>query len=109
VPPALVALRGSVGAMARRDPVDGAMLPAAARAMHACLPKYARAGVHHAWLVDVETRVVTAHRLQSGLWLTIGTYSAETEARIEPFEDVPLDVAQWWLPEGAAEGEREER
>jgi len=71
------------------------------------MPKYAKSGVLHAWLVDVETRVLTAHRLQSGLWLAIGTYSAETEARIEPFDAVPLNVAQWWLPAGAVEGERD--
>jgi hypothetical protein len=61
--------------------------------------------VLHAWLVDVETRVVTAHRLQSGLWLAIGTYSTEAEARIEPFDAVPLNVAQWWVPAGFAESE----
>jgi Uma2 family endonuclease len=73
------------------------------------IPKYARAGVLHAWLVDIETRVVTAHRLQAGLWLAIGTFSAETEARIEPFDIVPLNVAQWWIPNDATEGERDER
>jgi Uma2 family endonuclease len=73
------------------------------------MPKYAKAGVLHAWLVDIETRVVTAHRLQAGLWLAIGTYSAETEARIEPFDIVPLNVAQWWIPNDATEGERDER
>jgi integrase len=36
------------------------------------MSKYARSGVLHAWLVDVETRVVTAHRLQSGLWRSVG-------------------------------------
>lgn len=71
------------------------------------MPKYAKSGVLHAWLVDVETRVVTAHRLQSGLWLAIGTYSAETEARIEPFDAVPLNVTQWWLPADSAEGQRD--
>lgn len=69
------------------------------------MPKYAKCGVLHAWLVDVETRVVTAHRLQSGFWLAIGTYSTETEARIEPFDAVPINVAQWWLPAGPAESE----
>jgi hypothetical protein len=51
-------------------------------------------------------RTVTAHRLQSGLWLAIGTYSAEIEARIEPFDAVPLNVAQWWDPDGSMEDER---
>jgi hypothetical protein len=28
----------------------------------------------------------------------IGTYSDELEARIEPFDVVPLNVADWWPP-----------
>jgi hypothetical protein len=41
---------------------------------------------------------VTAQRLESARWVTLGIYSAETEARIEPFDTVPLDVASWWPP-----------
>jgi hypothetical protein len=29
-------------------------------------------------------------------WRIIGTYSDETEARIAPFDAVPLSVADWW-------------
>jgi hypothetical protein len=28
----------------------------------------------------------------------IGTYSDETEARIAPFDAVPLNVRDWWPP-----------
>jgi hypothetical protein len=28
----------------------------------------------------------------------MGAYSDETEARIEPFDVVPLNVADWWPP-----------
>jgi len=62
------------------------------------LPYYAKVGVAYAWVVDLEARVLTAHRLESGRWLTIGSYSDETEARIEPFDVVPLNVADWWPP-----------
>ena len=62
------------------------------------MPYYARVGVTYAWVVDLEARVVTAHRLESGAWRIIGTYSDETEARIEPFAVVPLNVADWWPP-----------
>lgn len=67
------------------------------------MPYYARVGVAYAWTVDVEARVLIAHRLESGAWRTIGTYSDDTEARIEPFDVVPLNVADWWppaMPEG---------
>jgi len=62
------------------------------------LPYYAKIGVAYAWLVDVEARTVTAQRLESARWVTLGVYSAETGARIEPFDTVPLDVASWWPP-----------
>jgi hypothetical protein len=42
--------------------------------------------------------VLTAHRSQSSVWHIIGTYSDETEARIEPFDVIPLNVADWWPP-----------
>ena len=61
-------------------------------------PYYAKVGVAYAWLIDLEARVLTAQRLESGRWLTLGVYTDETEARIEPFDVVPLDVADWWPP-----------
>lgn len=60
-------------------------------------PYYARIGVPHHWIVDRETRTVTAYRLESGKWLELGVYGDERDARIEPFEEVPLDVTAWWL------------
>jgi Uma2 family endonuclease len=62
------------------------------------LPYYAKVGVSYLWLADLDARVVTAHRLESGRWLALGVFSDETEARIEPFDVVPLDVASWWPP-----------
>ena len=69
------------------------------------MPYYAKIGVPYAWLVDLEARTVIVHRLESGRWVTLGYYSDETEARIEPFEAVPLNVADWWPPD-APEGSR---
>ena len=69
------------------------------------MPYYARIGVAYAWVVDLEARVMIAYRLESGAWRTIGTYSEETEARIEPFDVVPLNVAEWWPP-AAPENQR---
>jgi Uma2 family endonuclease len=61
-------------------------------------PYYAKVGVAHHWLVDIEARVLTAHQLESSEWRVIGRYSNETEARIPPFDAVPLNVASWWPP-----------
>jgi len=71
------------------------------------MPSYARVGIAYAWIVDVGARLVTAHRLESGRWVTIGTYTDETEARIEPFDTVPLNIADWWPPIGSGEGDDE--
>jgi len=60
-------------------------------------PYYARVGVGHHWLVDIEARTVTAYRLESGRWLELGVYGDEREAAIEPFDAIRLDVASWWL------------
>ncbi len=59
-------------------------------------PYYAKVGVPHHWLVDVEAHTVTAYRLASGLWLEVGVFGDDTAARIEPFGDVTLDVSRWW-------------
>jgi hypothetical protein len=64
------------------------------------LPYYAKVGVAHLWLVDLEARVVTVQRLEAGRWVTIGAYSDETEVRIEPFDGVLLNVASRWPPAG---------
>jgi len=61
------------------------------------MPFYARIGVAFAWLVDAESHLVFAHRLDAGEWRPLGTYSDETEARIPPFDAVPLNVSAWWM------------
>ena len=62
------------------------------------LPYYAKVGAPYAWIVDLEARVVTAYRLESPDWRLIGTYSDETEARIAPFDAIPINIADWWPP-----------
>jgi len=60
-------------------------------------PYYARIGVPYHWLIDLPERTLTAYRLETGRWLELGVYSEEGEARIEPFDAVPLDIASWWV------------
>ncbi len=59
-------------------------------------PYYAKVGVAHHWIVDLEARTVTAYRLESGRWLEIAVYGDEREAHIEPFDAIVLDIASWW-------------
>lgn len=63
-------------------------------------PYYARAGVSFHWLVDPDARTITACRLEHGRWLEVGVYGDEVDARIEPFDTAPLDIASFW-PEPA--------
>jgi Uma2 family endonuclease len=59
-------------------------------------PYYARVGVIHHWLIDLDARTVTAYCLQSARWLELGVFGDEHDARIQPFDAVALDVASWW-------------
>jgi len=57
---------------------------------------YARVGVAFHWLIDREARALTAYRLESQHWVDLGTWGDETEARIPPFDAVPLDIKGFW-------------
>jgi Uma2 family endonuclease len=59
-------------------------------------PYYARVGVAHHWIVDSESKTITAYRLERGLWVELGSWGDEHDARIEPFDAIALDVAGWW-------------
>ena len=60
-------------------------------------PYYARIGVQHHWLVDMDARTLTAYGLESGRWVELGVWGDERDARVEPFAEVALDVGAWWL------------
>lgn len=49
-------------------------------------------------------RLITASVLENGRWSELGVWSDETEARIPPFDAVPLDVAAWWQGDPADGG-----
>jgi Uma2 family endonuclease len=59
-------------------------------------PYYARIGVPFHWLIDRAAATLTAYRLEREHWLELGTWGDETEARVPPFEAVPLDVKAFW-------------
>lgn len=60
------------------------------------LPLFARWGVRHAWLVNPRQRTLEAYRLENGGWRVVGVYQAHERARIEPFEQIELDLSVWW-------------
>jgi Uma2 family endonuclease len=60
---------------------------------------YLEVGVKHLWLVDADTPQIEAFEAVEGRWLRLGAYR-EADARIVPFDAVPLDVPS--LIEGVA-------
>jgi len=52
------------------------------------------------WLVDPLVRTVEVYRLNDGkLWTVVGVWGGDERVRIEPFADVELALARWWVPE----------
>lgn len=61
--------------------------------MHA----YGREGIAHVWLVDPVTRLVESYRRDRDAWLRVAAHGGDEKARIEPFADLEIDLARWWL------------
>lgn len=59
-------------------------------------PYYAKVGVAHLWVIDLDARTLEAHRLERGLWVEVGVFGDERGARIEPFGEVEVDVGGIW-------------
>jgi Uma2 family endonuclease len=60
------------------------------------VPYYASIGVRYLWLVDLDGRALLVSKLVGAHWVDQQRFGDETAARIEPFEDIELNVAEWW-------------
>ncbi len=60
------------------------------------IPYYASIGVPYLWLVDLDARALLVSKLEGSHWIDLQRFGDQTAARIAPFEDVELDVAEWW-------------
>ena len=58
---------------------------------------YAASGVPFLWEIDRESQTLSVLRLEGGRWVDLGAYRDEQDARLPPFEDVALDLREWWL------------
>ena len=67
---------------------------------------YAEIGVGHIWYVDPVRRQLEVCRLVEGKWLQLGVFGGDEKVRAEPFEEVEIDMAEWW--EGAPSEPEEE-
>jgi Uma2 family endonuclease len=62
------------------------------------LRAYARAGVPHYWLVDVERRQFEAYRLDGGAYRLTGTHRPAGSFEPELFPGLSIPLASLWLP-----------
>lgn len=60
------------------------------------LPRYAREGVGHAWLVDPIARMLEELRLERGRWSIVATHRDAERVRAEPFDAIELDLSILW-------------
>jgi Uma2 family endonuclease len=64
-------------------------------------PFYSRSGVGWLWYVDVEARSVTVSQLRDGAWVEAAVHGNDERVRLQPFPEVELDLAHWWLSSSA--------
>jgi len=59
---------------------------------------YAKVGIPHYWIVDVDARTLEAFTLEAGRWVLSGSYDDTATAAIAPFDAVELEVGRLFLP-----------
>lgn len=57
---------------------------------------YAREGVGHAWLLDVDAKTLEVFELREGLWLRIAAHADDETVRVPPFDAIELPLALLW-------------
>jgi Uma2 family endonuclease len=62
------------------------------------MPRYARQGIAHAWLIDVEAQTLEVKRLTGGFWSEVAVFSGGDKVRAEPFESLEIDMTLVWGP-----------
>lgn len=62
-------------------------------------PFYARIGVAWLWYVDPDARTVIVSKLVGGAWMEVAVVGEDDKVRLEPFTEIELHLAEWWLPE----------
>jgi Uma2 family endonuclease len=60
------------------------------------LPKYARAEVAYAWVINPAVRVLEVFRRQGDSWLLEAAFSGDEAVRAAPFDAVPLELGALW-------------
>ena len=59
-------------------------------------PAYARAGVRHAWFIDLQAHTLEIFRLENARWVLLSTHGDSELVRAEPFDAIQLELARLW-------------
>jgi Uma2 family endonuclease len=62
------------------------------------MPRYARQGVGHLWLLDPVLRTLEVFRLAGAFWQLVATHAGNASVQAEPFEAILLDLSALWAP-----------
>ena len=60
------------------------------------LPRYARHGVQHAWIIDPVARTLLVYRRVETLWTLVANHGSDDLVHAEPFEQLEIDLAALW-------------
>ncbi len=60
---------------------------------------YALHGLGYAWIIDPNAKTLEVFKLESAKWVFLGGYMSDDKVRAQPFEEVELDLANFWLEE----------
>jgi Uma2 family endonuclease len=61
------------------------------------MPLYARHDVEHIWLIDPIVMTMDAFRLESGRWFLLGSYAENDNVRVEPFQEIEINLGDLWI------------
>ena len=60
------------------------------------MPVYTEHGVNFLWLLDPQVLTLEAYRLESGRWIMLGSYAEDDLLRVEPFQEIEINLGELW-------------
>jgi Uma2 family endonuclease len=58
---------------------------------------YLQHEVGYAWLIDPVLKMLEVFRFESGRWVVLGVYGEHDKVRVEPFDEIEIDLGVLWL------------
>jgi Uma2 family endonuclease len=63
------------------------------------LPRYARATVDYAWVIDPVHRALEVFHQEHERWVLVAAFVGDDRVRAEPFDAIELELGALWLEE----------